>query len=124
LVFSHDRRRCAFDSARAPSASVTILPLDVTWPIEWTLTVAVHTALSKLAFVADGVVTLGMEGGPSEVDEDYLMVDDQTDGRPIVPVSVTARRPIDWVAHNLVRRGALLASGIYVGHADALAALL
>jgi hypothetical protein len=65
-----------------------------------------------------------MEGGASEVDEDYLMVDDRPDGRAIVPVSVSARRPIDWVAHHLVGRGALVASGIYVGHADVLAALL
>ncbi len=111
-------------AARTPSASVTILPARCYVADEWTLTVALHTALSKLPFVADGVVTLGIAGGASEVDEDYLMVDDQTDGRPIVPVSVTARRPIDWVAHHLVGRGALVASGIYVGHADVLAALL
>src|ERR1700719_1629967 len=104
-------------AARAPSASVTILPARSYVADEWTLTVALHTALSKLAFVTDGVLTLGMAGGASEVDEDYLMVDDQTDGRPIVPVSLTARRPMDWVAHRLVRRGALLASGIHVRHA-------
>ena len=111
-------------AAREPSASVTILPARSYVADEWTLTLALHTALSKLAFVADGVVTLGMQGGASEVDEDYLMVDDQPDGRPIVPVSLTARRPMDWVAQHLVGRGALVASGIYVGHADALAALL
>jgi len=111
-------------AAREPSASVTILPARSYVADEWTLTLALHTALSKLAFVADGVVTLGMQGGASEVDEDYLIVDDQPGGRPIVPVSLTARRPMDWVAHHLVGRGALVASGIYVGHADALAALL
>jgi mannose-1-phosphate guanylyltransferase len=111
-------------AARAPSASVTILPARCYVADESTLTVALHTALSKLAFVADGVVTLGMEGSASEVDEDYLMVDDQAGGRPIIPVSVTARRPMDWIAHHLVARGALVASDIYVGHADALAALL
>jgi mannose-1-phosphate guanylyltransferase len=111
-------------AARAPSASVTILPARCYVTDEWTLTVALHAALSKLPFVTDGVVTLGMAGGASEVDEDYLVVDEQPDGRPIVPVSVTARRPMDWIAHHLVARGALVASGIYVGHADALAALL
>ena len=111
-------------AARAPSASVTILPARGYVADEWTLTVALHAALSKLPFVADGVLTLGMAGGGSEVDEDYLMVDDEPDGRAIVPVSLTARRPIDWVAHHLVGRGALVASGIYVGHADVLAALL
>jgi len=111
-------------AARAPSASVTILPARCYVADEWTLTLALHTALSKLAFVADGVVTLGIQGAASEVDEDYLMVDEQPGGRPIVPVSFTARRPMDWVAHHLVGRGALVASGIYVGHADALAAVL
>src|SRR5258707_1156138 len=111
-------------AARTPSASVAILPARCYVADEWTLTVALHTAVSDMPFVADGVVTLGIAGGASEVDEDYLMVDDQPDGRPLVPVSVTARRPIDWVAHHLVGRGALVASGIYVGHADVLAALL
>src|SRR5882762_2989567 len=111
-------------AARMPSASVTILPARCYVADEWTLTVALHAALSKLPFVADGVVTLGMAGAGSEVDEDYLMVDNQADGRAIVPVSLTARRPIDWVAHHLVGRVALVASGVYVGHADVLAELL
>src|ERR1700736_5628294 len=93
-------------AARTPSASVTILPARCYVADEWTLTVALHTALSKLPFVADGVVTLGMEGGASEVDEDYLMVDDQPDGPPLVPVSVTAWPPTARAAPHLVGRAA------------------
>jgi mannose-1-phosphate guanylyltransferase len=111
-------------AARAPSAAVTILPARCYVDDEWIVTVALHTALSNMACAADGVVTLGMAGGASEVDEDYLLVDDSPDGRPIVPVSVTARRPMDWIARHLVGRGALVASGIFIGHADALAAVL
>ena len=111
-------------AARVPSAAVTILPARCYVDDEWTLTVALHTALSDMAYAADGVVTLGIAGGASEVDEDYLLVDDPPDGSPIVPVSVTARRPLDWVARHLVGRGALLASGIFIGHADVLAAVL
>jgi mannose-1-phosphate guanylyltransferase len=111
-------------AARAPSACVTIMPARCYAADEWVVTVGLHTALSKLPFVADGVVTLGMAGGASEVDEDYLMVDDEGDGRLLVPVSVTARRPKDWVAQHLAERGALVASGIHIGYADALAALL
>jgi hypothetical protein len=111
-------------AARVPSAAVTILPARCYVDNEWTLTVALHTALSNMACAADGVVTLGMAGGASEVDEDYLLVEDPPDGRPIVPVSVTARRPMDWVARHLAARGALVASGIFIGHADALAAVL
>src|SRR6202035_5696135 len=89
-------------AARVPSAAVTILPARCYVEDEWTLTVALHTALSNLGDAADGVVTLGMAGGASEVDEDYLLVDDPPDDCPIVPVSVTARRPLDWVARHLV----------------------
>jgi len=111
-------------AARAPSAAVTILPARCYVEDEWTLTVALHTALSSMGDAADGVVTLGMAGGASEVDEDYLLVEDPPDGRAIVPVSVTARRPMDWIARHLVGRGALVASGIFIGHADVLAAVL
>lgn len=111
-------------AARVPSAAVTILPARCYVDNEWTLTVALHTALSNMACAADGVVTLGMTGGASEVDEDYLLVDEPPNGGPIVPVSVTARRPMDWVARHLAGRGALVASGIFIGHADALAAVL
>jgi len=111
-------------AARTPSASVTILPARCYVADEWTLTVALHTALSNMAFAEGSVVTLGMANAAEEVDEDYLIVDDPQDDRRIVPVSVTARRPMDWVARHLVARGALTASGIYVGHADMLAAVL
>jgi mannose-1-phosphate guanylyltransferase len=111
-------------AARAPSAAVTILPARCYVDDEWTVTLAVHTALSNMTHAADGVVTLGMPGSACEVDEDYLLVDEATDGGAIVPVSVTARRPLDWVARHLAGRGALVASGIFIGHADALAAVL
>jgi hypothetical protein len=111
-------------AARTPSASVTILPARCYVADERTLTVALHAALSDRALADDGVLTLGMASGTDELDEDYLMFDDPHDDRPIVPVSVTARRPLDWVARHLVERGALVASGIYLGHADLLAAML
>jgi hypothetical protein len=111
-------------AARAPSAVVTILPARCYVDDEWTLTVALSTVLSNMSSAANGVATLGMAGGASAVDEDYLLVEKTPDGGPTVPVSVTARRPMDWVARHLVARGALVASGIYVGHADMLAAML
>lgn len=111
-------------AARVPSAAVTILPAHCYVDDEWTLTLALHTALSNMTHAADGVVTLGMAGGACEVDEDYLLVDEGADGGPMVPVSVTARRPMHWIARHLAGRGALVASGIFIGHADALAAVL
>lgn len=111
-------------AARVPSAAVTILPARCYVEDEWALTLALHSALSNMTHAADGVVTLGMAGGASAIDEDYLLIDEAPDGAPTVPVSVTARRPLDWVARHLAGRGALVASGIFMGHADALAAVL
>jgi mannose-1-phosphate guanylyltransferase len=111
-------------AARVPSAAVTILPARCYVDDEWTLTLALHAALSNMGHAADGVVTLGMASGACEVDEDYLLVDEAPAGRPMIPVAVTARRPVDWVARHLAGRGALVASGIFIGHADALAAVL
>jgi hypothetical protein len=111
-------------AARDPFASVTILPARSYVADEWTLTVALHAALTKMSSVGDGVVTLGMGSSGSEVEEDYLMLGEQLERRLMMPVSGTARRPLDWVAPHLVARGALVASGIYVGRAEVLVARL
>ena len=109
-------------AARAPSALITILPARSYVADEWTLTVALHRVLSNRSFLSDGIVTLGMVGAQPAVDEDYLVLS-APDGRPTVAVSVTAQRPAEWVARNLVRRGAVVASGIYVAYARVLVAL-
>lgn len=111
-------------AARDPSASVTILPARSYVADEWTLTVALHTALTKMSAVNDDIVTLGMESGGSEVAEDYLMLGNQPERRLLIPVSGTARRPLDWIAQHLVARGALVASGVYMGRAEVLVARL
>jgi mannose-1-phosphate guanylyltransferase len=110
-------------AARAPSALITILPARSYVADEWTLTVALHRVLSNRSFLSDGIVTLGMVGAQPGVDEDYLVLS-APDGRPTAAVSGTAQRPAEWVARDLVRRGAVVASGIYVAYARALVALL
>jgi mannose-1-phosphate guanylyltransferase len=110
-------------AARAPSALITMLPARSYVEDEWTLTVALHRVLSARHLLADGVVTLGFVGSQFDVDEDYLVLS-PLDSRSTAAVSVTARRPMDWVTPHLVRRGALVASGIYVGYAGSLAQLL
>jgi mannose-1-phosphate guanylyltransferase len=110
-------------AARSPSALITILPARCYVADEWTLTVALHRVLSERSFLADGIVTLGMVSAQSSVDEDYLLLG-SPDGRPTAAVAVTAQKPAEWVARDLTRRGAVVASGIYVAYAWALAALL
>jgi mannose-1-phosphate guanylyltransferase len=109
--------------AQTPSALITILPARSYVADEWTLTAAINRVLSDRSFLADGIVTLGMVSAQPGVDEDYLVLS-APDGRPTVAVSVTAQGPADWVARDLVRRGAVVASGIYVAYARALVALL
>ncbi len=110
-------------AARSPSALITILPARCYVADEWTLTVALHRVLSERSFLADGIVTLGMVSAQASVDEDYLLLS-TPDGRPTTAVAVTAQKPAEWVARDLTRRGAVVASGIYVAYARALAALL
>jgi mannose-1-phosphate guanylyltransferase len=107
-------------AARAPDALVTILPARCCVADEWTLTIALHRALSERTFLADGIVTLGMVGADTDVDENYLLLG-ASNGRPTVPVPGIAQRPVECVARHLVRRGALVASDIYIGYASRLA---
>jgi mannose-1-phosphate guanylyltransferase len=110
-------------AARAPSALITILPARSYVADEWTLTVALHRVLSNRSLLSDGIVTLGMLGAKPGIDEDYLVLS-APDGRPTVAVSGTVHRPAELVARELLRRGAVVASGIYVAYARALVALL
>ncbi len=109
-------------AARAPDALVTILPARCYVVDEWTLTIALHRALSD-TILADGIVTLGMVGADTDVDENYLLPG-ASNGQPTVAVSGVAQRPVEWVARNLVRKGALVASDIYIGRASTLALVL
>src|ERR1700720_2663101 len=106
--------------ARAPEAWVTILPARCYVADEWTLTIALHRALSERTFLADGIVTLGMVGADTDVDENYLLPG-ASNGQPTVAIAGLAQRPVECVARHLVRRGALVASDIYIGYASRLA---
>jgi mannose-1-phosphate guanylyltransferase len=110
-------------AARAPDALVTILAARCYVADEWTLTIALHRALSERTILADGIVTLGMVGADTDVDENYLLPG-ASNGQPTVAVSGIAQRPVEWVARSLVRKGALVASDIYIGRASTLALLL
>jgi mannose-1-phosphate guanylyltransferase len=110
-------------AARAPTALITILPARCYVADEWTLTVAIDRALSERSILADGIATLGMVSAEFGVDEDYLVLS-APDGRPTDAVAFTSKRPGEWLSQNLVRRGAVVASGIYLGYARSLASML
>jgi mannose-1-phosphate guanylyltransferase len=108
-------------AARTPTALITLLPARCYVADEWTLTVALHKALSERALLSQGILTLGIIG--FGVDEDYLVLK-APDDRPAGAVAFTAQRPLERLAREFVRRGAVVATGIYVASASAMSALL
>jgi mannose-1-phosphate guanylyltransferase len=108
-------------AARTPTALITILPARCYVADEWTLTLALHRALSERRFLSEGILTLGIIGFGA--DEDYLVLR-APDDRPTAAVAFTAQRPTEWLAQDIVRRGAVVATGIYIASASALASLL
>jgi mannose-1-phosphate guanylyltransferase len=108
-------------AARTPAAEITLLPARCYVADEWTLTLALHKALSERDVLSESILTLGIIG--FGVDEDYLVLRAPGD-RSAIAVAFTAQRPLEWLARDLVRRGAVIATGIYVGSARAMSALL
>jgi len=108
---------------RDASAVLTILPARAYVNHEPTLRRALAQALEELPGVPEGVLTLGMLDVESPCAEDYLSVQRAAGGKASL-VSGIARRPMPLAAQQLRRRGALVASGILIGYAGALAAPL
>jgi len=107
----------------SPSSPVAILPATCYVTDERALIAGLRRAVAALPAIPDRVITLGITGADTEVDEDYLVPASQ-DGRAAIAIAATARRPVPWVARHLLERGALVASGIYVGYASVLGSLL
>jgi mannose-1-phosphate guanylyltransferase len=110
-------------AARAPGALLTILPARCYMADEQPLRAAFLETQFRREIVADGIVTLGMTAADTDIDEDYL-VPNRWDGRPTTTVAGIAEQPEDSVIPQLLRLGALVASGIFVAHARILATWL
>jgi hypothetical protein len=86
------------------------------------LTVALHRALYERPLGVDEIITLGMTTDELALDEDYLMT--RTSERGLTSsVTVSSLDSRSWARRELARRGALIASDIYIGHAGTFAAL-
>ena len=109
-------------SARAPFAKVTILPARCYVADEWTLTVALHRALYERPLAVDDIVTLGMTTDELGIDENYLMTR-ESNGGPTSSVSISSLESQRWAAREFARKGALIASDIFIGYASTFAAL-
>jgi len=107
-------------AARSPSSLVTILPSDFWVARESVLAEAIEAALTAMKQVPDTVATLGMSDNDPGGDEDYLIVGPGS-SRMGVAIQAKADRPKPPVAKRLLDEGALVASGILLGHAQAFA---
>jgi len=108
-------------AARSPSCLVTILPSDFWVARESVLADAIDNAITALQGVPGTVATLGMNDTHPGTDEDYLIVGAGSSGMGAA-IQAKANRPGPSVAKRLLKEGALVASGILVGHAQAFAA--
>jgi mannose-1-phosphate guanylyltransferase len=108
-------------AARAPSCLMTILPSDFWVARESALTEAIEKVLKLLRRLPGTIATLGMSDTHPGLDEDYLLVGPEN---PHWGAAIQAKsnRPTPAVAKQLLREGALVASGILLGHAQAFAA--
>jgi mannose-1-phosphate guanylyltransferase len=108
-------------AARSPCCLVTILPSDFWVARESVLADAIDNVITALQGVPGTVATLGMSDSHSGTDEDYLIVG-PISSHMGAAIQAKANRPAPSVAKRLLDEGALVASGILVGHAQAFAA--
>ena len=108
-------------AATAPSCVVTILPGDIWVARESVLADAIDKALISLQQMPGTVATLGMSDTHPGSDEDYLIVGPAS-SQMGAAIQAKANRPDPAAARQLSREGALVASGILLGHAQAFAA--
>lgn len=100
---------------------VVLLPAQCHITHEAVVTAAIENACSKLPYVREGVITLGMRDLDDSADEDYLIPDLLGD-EALLDILGVARRPALWVTRHLRSGGAMVASGIMVGYAGVFAA--
>ncbi len=107
-------------AAKSPSCLVTILPSDFWVARESVLADAIDNALTALQRVPGTIATLGMSDPHPGTDEDYLIVG-AGNSQMGAAIQAKANRPAPSVAKRLLNEGALVASGILVGYAQAFA---
>ena len=108
-------------AASSPSSLVTILPGECWVARESVLMGAIESALTALRAEPDAVGTLGMSDAHAGTEEDYLIVGPGNSHMGTVILG-KADRPRPAVARRLLDGGALVASGILLGQAQAFAA--
>ena len=107
-------------AARDPSCLIAVLPSDFWVARESVLTDAIERAFRQLRDIPECVATLGMIDSHNEDHEDYLVVGPGHAQKGAV-IRARVNRPEARLAKQLVNEGAMVASGILLGHAQAFA---
>ncbi len=107
-------------AARAPSCLVAVLPSDFWVSRESVLTEAIEGVFQLLPNTPESVATLGMVDAHVDVDQDYLVVGPNNLQKGAV-IQARINRPEPRIAQQLVSEGAIVASGILLGYAQAFA---
>jgi mannose-1-phosphate guanylyltransferase len=104
-----------------PSCPIVILPSDFSVARESVLTEAIEKAFGQLRAMPESVATLGMIDSHPGVEEDYLVVGPRHAQKGSA-IQAQINRPERRLAKQLISEGAMVASGILLGSAQAFAA--
>jgi mannose-1-phosphate guanylyltransferase len=108
-------------ATKDPSCPIAVLPSDFWVARESVLTEAIEKAFGQLQAMPESVATLGMIDSHSGGLEDYLVVGPHHAHKGAV-IHARINRPERRLAKQLISEGALVASGILLGYAQAFAA--
>jgi mannose-1-phosphate guanylyltransferase len=108
-------------ASRDPFCPVAVLPSDFWVTRESVLTDAIERTFEQLQVIPESVATLGMIDSHHEGHEDYLVVGPRH-AQKGAAIQARINRPERPLAKKLISEGALVASGILLGYAQAFAA--
>ena len=107
-------------ATKEPSCPIAILPSDFWVARESVLTEAIEKAFGRLQVMPESIATLGMIDSHSGSEEDYLVVGPRH-AQKGAAIQARINRPERRLAKQLISEGAMVASGILLGYAQAFA---
>jgi len=108
-------------ASHAPSCLIAVMPSNFWVARESVLTEAIDKVCGVLRIMPDTIATLGIVDTHMEIDEDYLVVGPNNPQKGAV-IQARVNRPDPRITRQLTNEGAMIASGILLGYAQAFAA--
>ena len=108
-------------AAKDPTCLIAVLPSDFWVARESVLIEAIEKGLGQMRVMPESIATLGMIDSHHESHEDYLVVGPNNAQKGAV-IQARVNRPESRLAKQLITEGAMVASGILLGYAQAFAA--